>query len=64
MQQFTSSMARAANNTLDWVRALAYPQQQRRPSSQCILRTLEAYRLQPVSIPVAMQAQQGVEDAA
>jgi len=48
MQLLTTSVARAANLTLDLVRSLA-PTPTRPLHGDTIRRTLEAYRLQPVS---------------
>jgi hypothetical protein len=48
MQLLTTSMTRAASLTLDLVRSLA-PAPPRPQYGDTIRRTLEAYRLQPVS---------------
>jgi hypothetical protein len=48
MQTFTTSMSLAASLTLNWVRAIN-PIETRLANSGAIRRTLEAYRLQPVS---------------
>ena len=60
MQALTMSMTRAANSTLDWVRGLGKPPQ--KTNYECIRRTLEAYRLQPVSVPAEAEPQEELED--
>ena len=61
MQPLTSSMARAANVTLDWFRALG--KQDRQQHGVYIKRTLEAYRLQPVSAISALSPVREPENA-
>ena len=62
MQPLTSSMARAANVTLDWFRALG-KQEARQQHGVYIKRTLEAYRLQPVSAMSALSPERELENA-
>ena len=49
MRPLTISMARAANLTLEWVRALSMGNSRRPQYGDCIMRTLDAYRRQPIS---------------
>lgn len=62
MQPLTFSMARAANLTWDWFRALS-----NQPScsrhGEYIKQTLEAYRLQPVSRLSALTSVEEAESA-